>query len=106
MLWDAGDPIEEQSSEILKLILKHRKSLYTTRLGKNVTLSFVYTTEVAARTAVSERDISGVISQVSDVSPDELPANTFDAGLNWFIAFPSNSSTPIDVVGWGKAIRA
>ncbi len=104
MSWSAGVPITEQTPAELKFIIESRRSLYSR--GNNVTLSFAYMTEGDARSAVSERDINAVICSVSSVYPTALPANTFNAGFNWFIAYPSNSSTPIDVVAWGKAIRA
>ncbi|UFX13030.1 hypothetical protein [Sinorhizobium meliloti] len=91
----------------MALVIEGRRIMYRIHCqADDVKLSFAYMTEKDACDAVSERDISNVICTVSDVSPAALPANTFDAGFNWFIAYPCISSTPIDVVAWGKAIRA
>ncbi|ASP89608.1 hypothetical protein CDO26_36320 (plasmid) [Sinorhizobium meliloti] len=107
MSWVAGDQTTTQTPELLGDIIEHRRTLYKNHCrADDVTLSFAYMTEESAANAVSERDIRGVICSVSSVVyPIALSANTFDAGFNWYIAFPSNSSPPIDVVAWGKAIR-
>ncbi|WP_148049533.1 hypothetical protein [Mesorhizobium erdmanii] len=81
------------SGDFLRTSIESRRTLYTRYCqADSVTLSFAYMKEEDAVMALSERDISSVICSVSTVYPNALPANTFNAGLNWFIAFPSNTS--------------
>lgn len=109
MEWTTGPALEATFEPIQSFVIRQFMEAYTTRRRVRglspVSYSFAYMTEARARSAVAARNISNFPHQVHTDFPTALSREVFDRGFNWFIVFPSNSSSSIDVVAWGRAIR-